>query len=406
MERMLREMAEATWAPHRFRFNTGFVLPYTSRVNEITRFHSGRPVFRLDTFRLLAGGLRFTFGGKTWTLVNAGSSSGLDSQVVVHEDSLVAGATNTGLSSLSDLNVSFDSASFSSSFSEDFDNEDVAGQFMSDDGRRVEPPFLLDKLVLTTHDCPRAVAPTLHFMLYLRRVGEGSCVALEDVGFNSTESSLRQEFPRGLGALVQEILAHATSLLPAPEWNLLNIVHGDICRVKVDAIVSPSDASMVGLATPAARSVHSAAGPDLAAECLEVGPLEQVSQCLPTKAYLLPARHILHVLVPANVMWGTGSALRALEQSYKNCLAEAANLGCRTVAFPALGTGGGGFTVDEASECAVGAVLSYPNAARLFDRIYLVCYSPNPFTDPFWELVRATERGLADKLRQNIALAD
>src|SRR3990172_6093673 len=67
----------------------------------------------------------------------------------------------------------------------------------------------------------------------------------------------------------------------------------------------------------------------------------------------LPCRYLTHAV---SLGPDRRTSAAAIEGATRSAMREAGRLGCETVAFPALGTGVGGFPLDEAAEITVRAV--------------------------------------------------
>ena len=69
-----------------------------------------------------------------------------------------------------------------------------------------------------------------------------------------------------------------------------------------------------------------------------------------TGAGALPAQHVIHA---ATMPPGGGADEASVRASFRNSLAQAEALGCRSIAVPALGAGVGGFSLQRCAECLI-----------------------------------------------------
>jgi O-acetyl-ADP-ribose deacetylase (regulator of RNase III) len=127
---------------------------------------------------------------------------------------------------------------------------------------------------------------------------------------------------------------------------------GDITEQRVDAIVNAANSSLLG-GGGVDGAIHRAAGPELLSECRLLGGCEP-GQAKATAGYGLAARHVIHTVGPVWHGGGEGEA-ETLAACHRNAIAIAADLSCRTVAFPAISTGVYGYPVGLAAEVAVAA---------------------------------------------------
>jgi O-acetyl-ADP-ribose deacetylase (regulator of RNase III) len=133
---------------------------------------------------------------------------------------------------------------------------------------------------------------------------------------------------------------------------MIDVVRGDITEQEVDAIVNAANSSLLG-GGGVDGAIHRAAGPELLAECRALGGCAP-GEAKATGGYRLPARHVIHTVGP---VWGGGRQGEAetLAACHRNALALADELGCRSVAFPAISTGIFGYPIAEAAAVAVPA---------------------------------------------------
>jgi O-acetyl-ADP-ribose deacetylase len=133
---------------------------------------------------------------------------------------------------------------------------------------------------------------------------------------------------------------------------MIELVIGDITAQEVDAIVNAANPSLLG-GGGVDGAIHRAGGPSIVAECRELGGCEP-GDVKATGAGALPARHVLHAVGP---IWRGGNAGEAelLASCHRRAIELAAELGARSVAFPAISTGAYGYPVALAAPVAIEA---------------------------------------------------
>jgi len=125
----------------------------------------------------------------------------------------------------------------------------------------------------------------------------------------------------------------------------VTLCEGDITLQTVDAIVNAANTALV-LGSGVAGAIREKGGPSIQAECDAIGPIPLGGAAV-TSSGALPARHVIH----AAVMEPGGVASEdSIRRSARRSLELAAELGCRSVALPALGAGVGGFGAQRCAE--------------------------------------------------------
>jgi O-acetyl-ADP-ribose deacetylase (regulator of RNase III) len=144
---------------------------------------------------------------------------------------------------------------------------------------------------------------------------------------------------------------------------------GDLTEMQVDAVVNPANNDLQ-LAGGLAGVIKRKGGDSLQRECNEIGAIPVGGAAL-TSAGKLKARHIIHA---ASMQLGGHTTTRALRTATAHSLRIAAEKEMRTIAFPAIGTGIGGYPL---SECA--AIMLHETAEHLkhptsLEKVYFVLF--------------------------------
>lgn len=151
-----------------------------------------------------------------------------------------------------------------------------------------------------------------------------------------------------------------------------SILVGDITQSDAEAIVNAANTTLLGGAG-VDGAIHTAAGPELLAECRTLGGCETGRAKL-TKGYQLRAGYVLHT--PGPIWQGGGLGEPALLAScYRSCLALAAEHGIRSVDFPSISTGIYGYPLPLAATVALRAVMGFLAEHPLPKRVRMVCHT-------------------------------
>lgn len=149
----------------------------------------------------------------------------------------------------------------------------------------------------------------------------------------------------------------------------IRLEEGDITQAAVDAIVNAANTDLV-LGSGVAGAIRSKGGPEIQRECDAHGPIALGEVAL-TGAGALPARHVIHAA-------GMQPAGRVEEAALRACTRKALELaearGLRSLAFPAIGTGVGGFSVQRCAEVMLEEVRAHIARGSQLDEVRFVLF--------------------------------
>ena len=147
---------------------------------------------------------------------------------------------------------------------------------------------------------------------------------------------------------------------------MITFVAGDLTTQQVDAIVNAANQALAP-GGGVCGAIRRAGGDAIFAECAQLGGCA-TGEAKATGAGRLPARFVIHAVGPVWRGGGHGEA-ELLGSAYRRALEVAEDLGCRTVAFPALSTGIYAYPAEPAAAVAAAAVRSFVDR---FDEIRFV----------------------------------
>lgn len=152
----------------------------------------------------------------------------------------------------------------------------------------------------------------------------------------------------------------------------IKVIHGNITKMAVDAIVNAANTSLLG-GGGVDGAIHRAAGPELLAACRPLHGCD-TGEAKITPGFRLPAKFVIHTPGP---VWqgGQRDELRLLANSYRNSLNLAAENGCHTVAFPSISTGVYHFPLSLAAPLALKTLqTAAQTTAQSVTTITIVCF--------------------------------
>ena len=134
----------------------------------------------------------------------------------------------------------------------------------------------------------------------------------------------------------------------------LEVVQGDITALDVDAIANAAN-DHLWMGAGVAGAIKRAGGEEIEREAVSKGPIA-VGEAVATSAGSLKARNVIHGAVMGQDLRTDADLVR---KTTRRVLELADEVGARSLALPAFGTGVGGFPLDECAAIMVDEVSTY-----------------------------------------------
>ena len=131
----------------------------------------------------------------------------------------------------------------------------------------------------------------------------------------------------------------------------IELWNGDICDLEVDAIVNAANASL-WMSTGVSGEIKRAGGDDIEFAAVRQAPVP-LGEAVVTPAGRLAAKAVIHAV---SLDRDRRTNAEVIERAVRSAMARAREILAASVAFPAMGTGVGGFPLDEAARVTVEAV--------------------------------------------------
>ena len=156
---------------------------------------------------------------------------------------------------------------------------------------------------------------------------------------------------------------------------IVRVVEGDISTFQGDAVVNAAN-NHLRLGTGVAGAIAQRGGGRIQEECDEIlrqtGPIK-VGEAALTGGGNLPARYVIH----AAAMGDLPVSHESIRNATNSALRVATENGIRSLAFPILGTGVGGFPFSEAARIMVSAVREFIADAPEIESVVFYGYTPD-----------------------------
>jgi O-acetyl-ADP-ribose deacetylase len=147
----------------------------------------------------------------------------------------------------------------------------------------------------------------------------------------------------------------------------LEVREGDIAAVEADAVANAAN-DRLWMGAGVAGALKRAGGDEIEREAMALGPTP-LGSAVPTGAGRLSARWVIHGVVMGQDLRTNGDLVR---RATRSCLELADDLGCRSLALPAFGTGVGGFALAECARIMVDEARSFE--PRTLERVIFAVF--------------------------------
>ncbi len=149
----------------------------------------------------------------------------------------------------------------------------------------------------------------------------------------------------------------------------VSLCKGDITQVETDAIVNAAN-NALWMGGGVAGAIKRAGGSEIEDEAIRRGPI-RVGEAAVTGAGSLKARYVIHAAVMATDLATDAEKIKA---ATKSSLLRADELGLGSIAFPALGTGVGGFPYSKAAQIMIDTVREHLAGDSSLQEVLFVLY--------------------------------
>ena len=149
----------------------------------------------------------------------------------------------------------------------------------------------------------------------------------------------------------------------------IEVYQGDITRLELDALVNAAN-NHLWMGGGVAGALKRVGGREIEDEAMQKGPLP-VGEAVVTTAGKLKARYVIHAAVMGQDLHTDAAKIR---QATKNSLLRADELAIGSIAFPAFGTGVGGFPLGECARIMISEVRRYSAGQTRLERVVFVLY--------------------------------
>jgi len=159
----------------------------------------------------------------------------------------------------------------------------------------------------------------------------------------------------------------------------IEIIQGDITKIKVDAIVNAANTSLLG-GGGVDGAIHRVGGKQILEECIQIRNRQggcEVGEAVITSGGNLPSKFVIHTVGP---VWNGNKEEK--EKLLANCYINSLNLAVEnhisSIAFPNISIGIYHFPKDKAAQIAFNSITNYKMKSKIKTLLF-VCFDDENF---------------------------
>ena len=149
----------------------------------------------------------------------------------------------------------------------------------------------------------------------------------------------------------------------------IEVYQGDITQLELDALVNAAN-NRLWMGGGVAGALKRAGGREIEAEAIKKGPVP-IGEAIGTGAGKLKAKYVIHAAVMGQDL---KTDAEKIGQATRNSLLRGGELGIKSIAFPALGTGVGGFPLSDCARIMIEEVRRYSAGKTGLEKVVFVLF--------------------------------
>ena len=154
----------------------------------------------------------------------------------------------------------------------------------------------------------------------------------------------------------------------------IRLIQGDITEQATDAVVNAAN-NHLWMGAGVAGAIKRKGGNEIEREAMSKGPVPE-GEAVVTKAVKLKSKYVIHAAVMGQDLITNKEYIR---DATLNSLKRAEELKIESIAFPAFGTGVGGFPVDERARIMLDEVKDFSKKAKYLEEVRFVLFDKKSY---------------------------